>query len=73
MSRVRQIKFDLDGIMKQTSKYVVGKSIYNFVSVYVASIVEDGKEYGLYTIADLTNDYRNLVIADDQETIIKEM
>lgn len=63
----KQIWFNLTDILRKTSKEYVGKYVWDFSEVYVATIYDsDKKQYDLYTIVDLDTEYKNLVIVDNK-------
>lgn len=71
--KVKQIPFNIKEIMEQTAKKYVGKKVNEYAEVYVATLYINYKEYALYTIVDLDTEYRNLVVVDENLTIIDKL
>lgn len=69
----KQIPFNIKEIMEQTATEYVGKQVNQYAEVYVATFYINKKEYALYTIIDLDTEYRNLVVVNENLTIINKM
>lgn len=67
------VKFDIKGIMEQTHPMYDGKNLEDYISVYVASVWINNKPYSLYTIYDPDKNYRNLILADENLNIVRNI
>lgn len=70
---MKNIEFDINEIMWQTPEKYVGHEVNQYTETYVATFCDKGNTYNLFTIADPDNEYRNLVVVDNNGTIIKKL
>lgn len=74
MSRiVKKVEMDVQTMLNGAPTCMVGHSIYEYASVYVATFHVGKKEYTINAVFDLDTEIKELVICDSSETIINKI
>ena len=70
---MKKIEFNIDEILQQTPEQYAGQEANQYIAIYVATFYDNGNIYDLFTIADLDDEYRGLVVVGEHNTIIKKL